>query len=93
MMHNTVGKLLSFQHGHCVWCGLCFRDGDLLEIDHLRPSSQGGKNEWHNLRVIHRHCHDQRHRTYEKGYAAEELDESKGSCPVLKTSAGGDSCV
>ncbi len=93
MMHNTVGKLLSFQHGQCAWCGLYFRDGDLLEMDHIRPSSQGGKNEWHNLRVIHRHCHDQRHRPYEKGHATEELDESKDSCPVLKTSAGGDSCV
>lgn len=93
LMHSTVGKLLYAQHGQCAWCGLYFRDGDLLEIDHIRPSSQGGKNEWHNLRVIHRHCHDQRHCTYEKGHATEELDESKDSCPVLKTSAGGDSCV
>jgi RNA-directed DNA polymerase len=93
LMHSTVGKLLSCQHGRCAWCGLYFRDGDLLEIDHIRPSSQGGTDVWLNLRVIHRHCHDQRHRTYEKGHTTEELDESKDSCPVLKTSVEGDSCV
>jgi len=90
---SRVGKLLHSQQGHCPWCGLYFREGDLLEIDHIIPHYAGGRDEWHNVQLLHRHCHDQRHRTYEKGHATEELDESKGSCPVLKTNGRGDSCV
>jgi RNA-directed DNA polymerase len=93
LTQSRVGKLLHSQQGHCPWCGLYFRDGDLLEIDHIIPHYAGGRDEWHNLQLLHRHCHDQRHRTYEKGHATEELDESKGSCPVLKTNGRGDSCV
>ncbi|WP_445214860.1 HNH endonuclease [Brasilonema sp. UFV-L1] len=39
-------------------CGLNFLEGDLLEIDHIKPLSCGGKKEWNNLQLLHRHCHD-----------------------------------
>jgi len=39
-------------------CGLHFTEGDLLEIDHINPVSCGGKKEWKNLQLLHRHCHD-----------------------------------
>jgi RNA-directed DNA polymerase len=37
---------------------LHFQEGDLLEIDHIKPISCGGKKEWQNLQLLHRHCHD-----------------------------------
>jgi RNA-directed DNA polymerase len=53
-----VAKLLKSQNGKCSHCGLFFKDGDLLEIDHKIPKSQGGKDKFENLQLLHRHCHD-----------------------------------
>ncbi|WP_263419969.1 HNH endonuclease [Tolypothrix sp. PCC 7601] len=35
-----------------------FREDDLIEIDHIIPKSQGGKDVYDNLQALHRHCHD-----------------------------------
>lgn len=59
-MPTTKGKLLKQQKGKCAWCGLHFQQSDLLEIDHIKPISCGGKKEWHNLQLLHRHCHDEK---------------------------------
>jgi 5-methylcytosine-specific restriction endonuclease McrA len=37
------------QRGRCKHCGLRFTDSDLVEVDHLQPLSQGGKDEYKNL--------------------------------------------
>ncbi|GLV55826.1 hypothetical protein KDH_26700 [Dictyobacter sp. S3.2.2.5] len=50
------------------------------------------------MQLLHRHCHDQKtaedssaaRGTHDKNQIIEELDESKGSRPVLKTSEKGD---
>lgn len=57
-MPSTKAKLLKLQNGKCVWCSLHFQEGDLLEIDHIKPLICGGKKEWQNLQLLHRHCHD-----------------------------------
>jgi retron-type reverse transcriptase/5-methylcytosine-specific restriction endonuclease McrA len=53
-----VSKLLKKQKGKCTHCELYFKNGDLLEIDHKKPRSKGGKNTQDNLQLLHRHCHD-----------------------------------
>ncbi len=35
-----------------------FTTSDLIEIDHIVPRSLGGKDEYKNLQLLHRHCHD-----------------------------------
>jgi RNA-directed DNA polymerase len=50
--------LLKQQKGKCTHCGLIFREGDLMEVDHIKPISLQGKDEWRNLQLLHRHCHD-----------------------------------
>jgi RNA-directed DNA polymerase len=50
--------LLKRQKGKCIHCGLFFRDGDIWEIDHSIPRSKGGKDEYNNLQLLHKHCHD-----------------------------------
>jgi RNA-directed DNA polymerase len=35
LMHETKARLLQQQQGTCRWCELHFKDGDVLEIDHL----------------------------------------------------------
>ena len=48
------------QKGKCAQCGLYFKDGDQLEIDHAIPVSLGGTELYVNLQLLHRHCHDQK---------------------------------
>ncbi len=61
MLHGKLAKLLQLQHGKCRKCGLYFKDGDLIEIDHIILRSYGGKDTIDNLQALHVHCHDQRH--------------------------------
>jgi len=53
-----VARLLKRQNGYCAWCGLFFRDGDLPEVDHIVPTSRGGRNQYDNWQLLHGHCHD-----------------------------------
>jgi RNA-directed DNA polymerase len=55
---QKCNKLLKKQKGRCLECGLYFKDGDLLEVDHITPRSRGGKDNYSNLQLLHRHCHD-----------------------------------
>ena len=75
-------------------CGIV-QDGDIIEIDHIIPRSQGGGEELRNKCALHRHCHDQRHAqrvngTHDKGQITEEPDDANVSRPVLKPSGRGD---
>lgn len=58
--------------GKCTHCGRVFKDEDLLEIDHKIPKSQGAKDSYINLRLLHRHCHDKKTADYAVG--SKELD-------------------
>lgn len=55
LTRTVVGTLLIRQQGRCAWCGLYFRDGDLIEVDHIDPT---GTQRLTNKQALHRHCHD-----------------------------------
>lgn len=57
-MPKRVSSLLKKQKGECTHCGLTFRENDVIEVDHIVPKSQGGKDEYKNWQLLHRHCHD-----------------------------------
>jgi RNA-directed DNA polymerase len=57
-MPSRVAMLLKAQKGKCAHCGLFFKDGDKLEIDHIIRTSLGGKDKVNNRHLLHRHCHD-----------------------------------
>ncbi len=57
---KSVTTLLKKQKGRCAHCETIFKDGDLLEKDHIIPRSQGGRNIFSNLQLLHRHCHDKK---------------------------------
>lgn len=57
--YNTrVTILLKKHQGYCTWCNTQFNHDDILEVDHITPKSQGGKDQHVNLQLLHRHCHD-----------------------------------
>jgi len=58
LMPKRVSTLLKAQKGKCTHCYLHFREADVMEVDHIIPKSQGGKDEYKNLQLLHRHCHD-----------------------------------
>ncbi|CAC5346027.1 MULTISPECIES: group II intron reverse transcriptase/maturase [Planktothrix] len=55
---KRVATLLKKQKGKCTFCGQYFTPEDIAEIDHIIPTSLGGKDEYKNLQLLHRHCHD-----------------------------------
>ncbi|QJB27340.1 group II intron reverse transcriptase/maturase [Limnospira fusiformis] len=55
---TRVAKLLKKQKGKCAWCRQYFTPSDLVEVDHIIPRNHGGKDEYKNLQLLHRHCHD-----------------------------------
>jgi RNA-directed DNA polymerase len=57
-MPTRVTTLLKKQKGKCAQCNLHFREEDVIEIDHIIPKSQGGKDKYDNWQLLHRHCHD-----------------------------------
>jgi len=52
--------LIKKQQGQCNWCKQDFKTGDKWEVDHIIPKSEGGKDSYDNLQLLHRHCHDQK---------------------------------
>jgi RNA-directed DNA polymerase len=55
---NRVATLLKKQKGICPHCGLYFTSTDIVEVDHIKPTSLGGKDTHDNLQLLHKHCHD-----------------------------------
>ena len=63
-MPNRKASLLKQEKGKCKWCGLHFREDDILEEDHITPKALGGKDIFKNLQLLHGHCHDQKTALY-----------------------------
>jgi RNA-directed DNA polymerase len=57
---TRVAKLLKRQKGKCTRCGLYIEGEDMLEVDHIVPKSEGGKDQYNNLQLLHRHCHHEK---------------------------------
>lgn len=57
-----LALLLKRQQGKCAHCELYFGTEDIIELDHIQPTSQGGPNRYANWQLLHGHCHDQKTR-------------------------------
>jgi len=55
---NRISKLIKKQKGICPHCGLYFTSTDIVEVDHIIPTTLGGKNTYENWQLLHKHCHD-----------------------------------
>ncbi|WP_445082170.1 HNH endonuclease [Candidatus Marithrix sp. Canyon 246] len=42
----------------CPYCDSPFKNDDIMEVDHVIPKSEGGKDIYQNLQLLHGHCHD-----------------------------------
>lgn len=57
IQNTRVKKLLKSQNAICPICKVKFLPTDVLEVDHIIPSSHGGADKYENLQLLHRHCH------------------------------------
>ena len=88
---RRTAVLLHRQRGQCPRCGLHFRHGDLLAVDHGASSAPGGRPAFRNWQLLHTHCHDAQMAAdrqtvtgaHDRSPFAEEPDEAKVSRPVL----------
>lgn len=56
-LSTRVQTLLKRQKMICAGCNKPFTSFDKMEVDHIIPRSQGGKDVYGNLQLLHRHCH------------------------------------
>lgn len=54
---DRIAYSLKRQKGKCSWCGHFFQEWDVMEMDHVIAKALGGRDEWNNLQLLHRHCH------------------------------------
>ncbi|HAA28043.1 MAG TPA: group II intron reverse transcriptase/maturase [Cyanobacteria bacterium UBA8553] len=92
-MPIRIKNLLEKQDGKCRLCELKFRDGDIMEVDHILPTILGGKDWYSNLQLLHRHCHHAKSAidgsgTHNKSQDIEEPCDGKLSSTVLNERAG-----
>jgi RNA-directed DNA polymerase len=78
---KKIAELLRKQKGKCNWCGLHFREDDLLEIDHILSTAQGGKDVTSNRQLLHRHCHDEKTARERRQLATKELERELDDNP------------
>ena len=78
-LSTRKAKLLKNQKGECKYCEAYFKEGDLIEIDHIIPKALGGKDEYKNVQLLHRHCHDKKTATDIK-----KMKEQKRACFHVK---------
>ena len=100
---KRITTLLHRQKGRCTQCGLYFRAENKLQLDHIIPTAQGGRNGYINWQLLHAHCHhhktaQENKRPYsgstcDKSQTTEERSDAKVSRSVLKPSGGGDSAT
>ena len=57
ILSTRVKNLLLRQRGKCQICSKTFREGDVMEVDHITPRSRGGEDIYSNLQLLHRQCH------------------------------------
>jgi RNA-directed DNA polymerase len=62
----SKAKMLKSQDGKCAYCGAVFKNGDLMEAHHEIHKANGGMDNYGNLKLMHKHCHDQYHAEYLK---------------------------
>ncbi len=78
-------KLVKRQHGRCPQCGETLFNDEELHIHHLLACSQGGKNSYSNLVLVHLFCHQQIHALTQRAmrdcqqFNDQELAEESGS--------------
>lgn len=49
------------QNHRCPTCGESLYNGEELHLHHVKPKSEGGKDTYNNLRLLHLYCHQQTH--------------------------------
>ena len=74
-IRKEVTTLLKRQKNKCAFCGLTFRPNDLMEVDHIKPRSEGGDNTFKNKQLLHRHCHDTKTVLDNKTYTKPKLQD------------------
>jgi RNA-directed DNA polymerase len=57
-----VRELLTRQHNRCPICKRQFNilDSTTWEVDHILPRFAGGKDQYCNLQLLHKECHEKK---------------------------------
>ena len=76
-------KLINIQKGICPWCNTKFWIESEVEVDHIIPRSIGGKDEYKNLQLLHKHCHKEKSKT-----DGSQTKSSKSKLNISRAGAG-----
>ncbi len=77
IQNTRIKRLLKSQNAICTICKVKFLPTDVLEVDHIIPSSHGGSDKYENLQLLHRHCHLIKTNTDNKNRQKQKLNKTK----------------
>jgi len=100
ILSSTLARLLQRDQGKCRWCERTFKDGDLIEIDHITPKAKAeGKNSVTNspytdIAMTSGTQKRPPRGTHDKSLFIEEPDAGKFASPFWRRAGAGDcSCL
>jgi len=91
-------KLAKRQQGRCPECGETLFNDEELQVHHRLARSQGGKNSYSNLALVHLFCHQQIHAKTERAmrdcqqFNDRELTEKHASSRQSKQGENKEPC-
>ena len=77
IQNTRIKRLLKSQNAICTICKVKFLPTDVLEVDHIIPSSHGGSDKYGNLQLLHRHCHLLKNNTDNKNKNKKQKQKQK----------------
>ena len=80
MPGSLRNRVLAESGGRCALCGATNQER-LLDVDHIRPRSKGGGNEYANLQVLCSKCNRAKGNREDTDYRAMAQGEAAPGCP------------
>lgn len=97
-INDKLASLLKKQQGKWAYCGLYFKEEDILAIVNNKIALAGKIRHRMESKLLHQHCHDKTTKaslkivrgTERYGQITEEPSDGKSSCSFLEPSQRGD---
>ncbi len=76
-LKTSYQKVAKNQGYNCPVCGQSLFNDEDLHLHHVKPRSEGGKDNYANLQLMHLYCHHQIHTHYKSGKGEKQIPDKE----------------